>query len=250
MECRSVLQHSYAYGFFKFESLALKRQRHGKRAWNEKIAFEQLQSELEIITEQMSDIVARSHLRATQTQILFLTVGASERRNEFSNLIFTLLKEEKKQERNATSEARPRSSRNIVSAPIAGGAENIGAAAAGTFVVQGLANEDVGDDAQVEQQGTETVREALMASLEAFMANTEDPPTFVAHVDVNDDDNDDNDDENGNNGANEDFDGEEEEDDDDEEDDEQFNSWACSACTYMNTTGRFCAMCGTPPTGA
>ena len=55
LECRSVLQHSYPFSFFRYESLALKRHRHGKRLWNEKTTFEQMQSELEMITEQMSD---------------------------------------------------------------------------------------------------------------------------------------------------------------------------------------------------
>lgn len=261
LECRSVLQHSYAYSFFKFESLAFKRQRQGKRAWNEKTAFEQLQSELEIITEQMSDIVARSHLRATQTQILFLTVGASERRNEFSKLIFTLLREEKKREKSAASSAAkpPRSStpgwsRSLPAVPLATlGENNVRAAGTGTLVVQGLANGEAGDDdeTQTEQQlqATETVREALMASLEAFMANTDEHPTFVAHVDTGDDDDNEvgDDDETGISEANEVL---EEENDDDEDDEEEFNSWACSACTYMNTTGRHCAMCGTAPGGA
>lgn len=256
LECRSVLQHSYAYSFFKFESLAFKRQRQGKRAWNEKTAFEQLQSELEIITEQMSDIVARSHLRATQTQILFLTVGASERRNEFSNLIFTLMREEKKREQNAASSAAkaPRSSRSIGAIPITAiNVSNVPAVGTDTLVVQGLANGEADDENVTQvvnrQQATETVREALMASLEAFMANTDDHPTFVAHVDVDDDDNqaeENDDEENGIAVANGAFGGEQHDDDDGEE--EEFRRWACSACTYMNTTGRHCAMCGTPPT--
>lgn len=247
LECRSVLQHSYVYSFFKFESLAFKRQRHGKRAWNEKTAFEQLQSELEMITEQMSDIVARSHLRATQTQILFLTVGASERRNEISNLIFSLLKEEKRKQDTA-SDVKPRSIRNIASLlPIDDGvvsnspAAAAAAAAAGSLVVQGLANEDDGE-AQNDPQATETVREALMASLDEFLANTEDEPTFLAHIEVDEDD-----DEGGvimGGEASDEFD-----EDEDDADDEEFSSWACSACTYMNTRGRHCAMCGTPPDG-
>ena len=236
LECRSVLQHSYAYSFFKFESLAMKRMRHGKRLWNEKAAFEQMQSELETITEQMSDIVARNHLRATQTQILFLTVGASERRNEFCNLIFTLINEEKKRKQIAAS----RSAR--ASAQPAG--SNLANAATGALTIQGIAravegegNEEsnVGDgDAQTQQQAAqETVREALLASLEAFMANTGDQPSFVAHVDAEVEENIDDDDV--------------DEEDDEEEDSDDFGmSWACSACTYMNTTGRLCAMCGTP----
>ena len=65
-----------------------------------------------MITEQMSDIVARSHLRATQVQITFLTAGAAEKREEFTNLMFTILNEEKKELKNEkkstkiTSQAR------------------------------------------------------------------------------------------------------------------------------------------------
>ena len=205
----------------------MKRMRHGKRLWNEKTAFEQMQSELETITEQMSDIVARSHLRATQTQILFLTVGASERRNEFSNLIFTLINEEKKRKQAGVS----RAVRHI--APIASGSavQHGGhAPGTGTLVIQGLAgavrgegNDEVAERLR-QQQAQETVRGALIASLEAFMANTENQPTFVAHVDSETDGNSDADDDEGN----------------------RFSSWACSACTYMNATGRRCAMCGTP----
>jgi hypothetical protein len=63
------------------------------------MTFESLQSELETITEQMSDIVARSHLRATQYQISFLTAGAAEKRTEFSNLMFSILNEERREEK-------------------------------------------------------------------------------------------------------------------------------------------------------
>jgi hypothetical protein len=235
LECRSVLQHSYAFSFYKFQHLSSKKYRHVKRLWNEKAAFEQMQSELEIITEQMSDIVARSHLRATQTQILFLTVGASERRTEFSNLIFTLMNEEKKRKRDGTSDKKRRSTRATEAAPPASAVGNVGeleGMAGSTFVVQAIAPAaQVGDEGEGEDdterpqnEDQETVREALHASLEAFMANTDEQPTFVAHVDIDSD----------SDGL------------DGEDDEGRFNSWACSACTYMNSGGRHCAMCGTP----
>ena len=206
----------------------MKRIRQGKRLWNEKAAFEQMQSELEIITEQMSDIVARSHLRATQTQILFLTIGASERRNEFANLIFTLNNEEKKRKQFGSS----RASRNAALATAGSGIQYATSApAAGTFVVRGIANamqgegsDSVAERQRQQQQAHESVRDALLASLEAFMTNTESQPMFVARVDSETD---------GNSDA-------------DEDDGGQFRSWACSACTYMNSSGRRCAMCGTP----
>ena len=224
LECRSVLQHSYAYSFFKFESLALKRHRRGTRLHNEKAAFEQMQSELEMITEQMSDIVARSHLRATQTQILFLTAGASERRREFSNVIFTLMSEEWKRQKAAENKAGSGKTSPI---PLPARVDNN---------TEGIFNQaqpggDVAEMAspiqnQQQQRNHETVRDALLASLEAFMANSDEAPLFTARVD---------------NDAGENF------YEEDDEDDGQFGrSWACSACTYMNTTGRHCAMCGTP----
>jgi hypothetical protein len=227
LECRSVLQHSYAYSFFTFESLAMKRTRHGKRLAHEKSVFEQLQSELETITEQMSDIVARSHLRATQTQILFLTVGASGRRNEFANLIFTLAKKHQQvgtSERKRVSAAPPSAVPTAASARLV---QNI--SAPGSLLVQGIADgmldgveDGQGIDREALATAQDTVRDALLASLELFMANTADQPTFVAHIDTTDDD---------------------DLDDDDEE--MQFRSWACSACTYFNTSGRRCAICGT-----
>jgi Ariadne domain len=73
LECRSMLQHSYAFAFFRYKSLHPLRYRLVRRVNDEKKVFETVQSELEMLTEQMSNIVARSHLRATQTQIVFLT---------------------------------------------------------------------------------------------------------------------------------------------------------------------------------
>eukprot|EP00980_Cylindrotheca_fusiformis_P028728 scaffold22640_cov138-Cylindrotheca_fusiformis.AAC.9 len=83
LECRSALKYSYAYSFFR----------------KEKIVFEKYQSELEMITEQMSDVLARSHIRASQVQISFLTAGAAEKRVDFSNLMFSILHEERGKDR-------------------------------------------------------------------------------------------------------------------------------------------------------
>jgi ribosomal protein S13 len=68
---------------------------YGRR--KEKLNFERLQSELEVLTEQLSDIVARSHLRATQVQIAFLTKAAAEKRVEFTNTVFLIYRDEKKE---------------------------------------------------------------------------------------------------------------------------------------------------------
>ncbi|KAI2500350.1 hypothetical protein MHU86_14093 [Fragilaria crotonensis] len=76
LECRSLLQHSYAFAFFDIQLHHIRRDRFTKSKEREKLGFERLQSELEMLTEQLSDIVARKHLRATQTQIMFLTKNA------------------------------------------------------------------------------------------------------------------------------------------------------------------------------
>lgn len=50
-----------------------------------------------MMTEQLSDIVARAHLRATQTQIMFMTNEAAEKRRDFSSFMITVLNDERKQ---------------------------------------------------------------------------------------------------------------------------------------------------------
>jgi len=98
LECRSFLQHSYAFAFFRYPTLYyLRRNRIVKLRQREKATFEQFQAELEMLTEQTSDIVARKHLRATQTQIMFLTSEAAEKRRAFSSFIITVLDDERKE---------------------------------------------------------------------------------------------------------------------------------------------------------
>lgn len=99
LECRSVLQHSYAFSYFRYPSLYSGLMVSGRR--REKVTFERLQSELEMLTEQMSDIVARRHLRATQVQITFLTANAAEKRQDLSNLLFSILHDEEKESKKA-----------------------------------------------------------------------------------------------------------------------------------------------------
>jgi ankyrin repeat protein len=99
LECRSVLRHSYALSYFRYPTFSSSAYRmshlYGRR--KEKLNFERLQSELEVLTEQLSDIVARSHLRATQVQIAFLTKAAAEKRVEFTNTVFLIYRDEKKE---------------------------------------------------------------------------------------------------------------------------------------------------------
>jgi len=99
LECRSLLQYSYAFSFFRYKSTSSSyKYKLMRRRASEKLTFEQTQSELELMTEQISDVVARSHIRATQTQITFLTAVASGKRKEFSNVMINILLQERKEE--------------------------------------------------------------------------------------------------------------------------------------------------------
>jgi len=99
LECRSILQHSYAFAFFRYPTIPAfaRRTRSHKVRERERLAFEQIQSELEMITEQMSDICARRHLRASQIQIMYLTNSACEKRIHFQNLMLKLLQHQRKE---------------------------------------------------------------------------------------------------------------------------------------------------------
>jgi len=102
-ECRSTLRHSYGFSFYRYPSKSFSKTSlspptsylGNKR--KEKFRFERLQAELETLTEQMSDIVARSHIRASQVQITYLTSGAAEKRLELNNFIFQIYREEKRE---------------------------------------------------------------------------------------------------------------------------------------------------------
>lgn len=105
LECRSLLQHSYAFAFFRYPASESRRYRSraAKNKEREKLSFEHLQSELEMMTEQMSDIAARKHIRATQMQVIFLTKGACEKRSELSSFMMNVnrdMRKEAKEERN------------------------------------------------------------------------------------------------------------------------------------------------------
>lgn len=216
LECRSMLQHSYAFSYFRYNIIEVKRFRMVRKRLSEKVAFEQVQSELEMMTEQMSDVVARSHLRATQSQIKFLTVVASEKRKEFSNVMIGILVAEQQEEEEETEgsgkEKKSRSQRRL----IPGLLDDIVAVARDVPTLTGTPNE-------VDESSEETARplsqaednemeEAIRASLEAFVA-TMDHQEMV--------------------------------DESDRMMEELTSDWACSACTYMNSGGRRCAMCGT-----
>jgi hypothetical protein len=87
LECRSILQHSYVFGFLSYRSSQLTRQQS-----TQKVVFERIQSELELLTEQISDVVARTHIRASETQIVFLTKVSSGKRKELTNFMIDRLR--------------------------------------------------------------------------------------------------------------------------------------------------------------
>jgi hypothetical protein len=60
----------------------------------------------------MSDIVARSHIRATQIQITLLTVEAAQRRIEFYTVLFKVLREERNEKQREESDNNHRKHRN------------------------------------------------------------------------------------------------------------------------------------------
>lgn len=181
LECRSVLKHSYAFSFFRYPSMYNFRrfaQLNSRR--REKVTFERIQSELEMLTEQMSDIVARAHLRATQVQITFLTAHAAEKREDFSNLIFSILHEERKEAMFEEKVFAPTSSLTNQRFVLGRDDEN--------------SSDEEGD--RFRSSLTSMLARNLPLDLEEIGA----PP--VAQM------------------------------------------WECPACTYMNSSGRHCAMCG------
>ena len=94
LECRSVLKNSYIFAFYRF--LRSSDLSFTIRSRKEKIVFEVIQSDLEMITEHLSDIIGRKHLRATRRQIEFLTSVAAEKRQEFYHFVIRTLRDEKK----------------------------------------------------------------------------------------------------------------------------------------------------------
>jgi hypothetical protein len=166
------------------------------------MTFESLQSELEMITEQMSDIVARSHLRATQYQISFLTAGAAEKRAEFSDLMFSILNDEEREERATKTRSdsekvwTPMRKRGTMPRPTP--FDNVGRMV-GSDTTQTHAS----------PAGPDIMHDALRQSLDEFMSHSValDPSDGPRSDPV--------------------------------------TMWGCQACTYMNSDGRRCAMCGT-----
>jgi Ariadne domain len=157
VECRSLLRHSYAFSFFRYKSSSAKKYKLQKRHISEKLAFEQFQSELELMTEQISDVVARSHIRATRSQIRFLTAVTSEKRKEFSNVMINILLEEQKDaNRDKKKEMRGAATQ------LAGG---------GLDTIVGLASR-ANVDGLVSRTESDESDDAVRESLQEFLTNT------------------------------------------------------------------------------
>jgi Ariadne domain/Zn-finger in Ran binding protein and others len=97
LESRSMLQHSYAFSYLRYTTELRQGTTLGWKR-REKSEFERAQSELELLTEQISDVVARKHIRATQEQIVYLTKATAQKRNDFSNAMVSCLRAEAKEE--------------------------------------------------------------------------------------------------------------------------------------------------------
>ena len=223
LECRSMLQHSYAFSFYRYDFSTVKRYRYIKTRMSEKLAFEQIQSDLELLTEQMSDVVARSHLRANKAEIKFLTVAASEKRKEFSNAMISIHTAEKKEfdfyasPESKSQGKKKRRSRDKTIPGILGDAQNDA-----TVETPRLVTSDTATTLQTQETSTpqernleeDELEEAIRMSL-ADMAASGSADTVRGSMDAA------------------------------EYGYEQTRDWACSACTFVNSQGRHCAMCGT-----
>ena len=208
-ECRLVLQHSYAFAYFRYKG----KKRHLRKRLAEGLALEQMQSELEMLTEQMSDLVARKHIRATQSQIINLTLYAAQKRRDFSGFMMRVLAKEKKE----SHQAEERNSQSLSQ----GGTtvQSLGE----TTSITGIAGESTARP--VREMATDPIQislqhlqEATGNSLNAMLnANT----SYES-------------------GSNE-----EDEEEENEERTPPTESWACTACTFINATGLICEMCAT-----
>jgi len=240
LECRSLLQHSYAFAFFRypaFEDVRRSRSRAARRE-QEKQSFEHKQSQLEMMTEQMSDIVARKHIRATQMQVMFLTNGACEKRSELSSFMLTVLKDQRKEAKDDAErsklEKKKKTAVNRVPSEVlssAFGPYGFGfpqyhhprddipehlqslldtAQFARTASIPGVDSDDEDDDLIVSNRGRwgrsedDEVQQALQESMQAYLRGRSEASSSEP----------------------------------------RWESWSCSICTYMNGGGQRCAMCG------
>lgn len=221
LECRSLLKYSYAFAYHRYPKLIyMRHNRPVKLREREKMTFEQFQADLEIVTENLSDIVARRRLRATQTQIMFLTGGAAEKRRDFSLLMLTILNDEK---RANEARVRPPSPSDLGNDPFRQ-MENAGAGRLQhgrrtrlTFLPQGRMRTELFPET--------AVRAGLALPPEPFERYADvdeviEEAMRAAHFPVGDEAT----------ATNPEY--------------YRWTQWPCSVCTYMNTGGTRCAMCG------
>ena len=113
-QCRSILLQSYPYAYYRYAQLDLRQPGYRQKfryLHKEKKQFEKLQSELELLTEQMSDIVAGKYLRANQSQIQFLTLNSAEKRKDFTNFIVTTLTQDERDTKRSMLVVQPQEER-------------------------------------------------------------------------------------------------------------------------------------------
>lgn len=179
LECRSTLKYSYAFSYFRYPTFfQFRRIDELNNIRKEKALFEALQSELEIITEQMSDVVARSHMRASQNQITYLCAGAAEKRVEFANLMFYILNKDLKKSKKDKSHRRKRNLK---------------------LDQQSGDYYSSSDDEEEKRKQRSSNMDGVRSFLQSVSGFTQDQP----------------------------------------------ETWACHLCTFLNTGGRMCSMCGT-----
>jgi hypothetical protein len=210
LECRSILRHSYAFSYFRYPSSSSKEVpsvfgylHNSKR--KEKARFERTQLELEMLTEQMSDIVGRSHIRATQMQIKYLTVGAAEKRVDFTNFMFQIYREEKKEIDKQNKRQAEEGKKNHVS----------------------LSDSELAamDNVRALRREHDNILNAFSERIQRANQGMPGAQGLLGILDGGggDDDDDDDDDYHNANGP--------------------AQMWACSRCTFMNTGGNRCSVC-------
>eukprot|EP00592_Proboscia_alata_P000408 CAMPEP_0194369118 /NCGR_PEP_ID=MMETSP0174-20130528/17376_1 /TAXON_ID=216777 /ORGANISM="Proboscia alata, Strain PI-D3" /LENGTH=1950 /DNA_ID=CAMNT_0039145855 /DNA_START=160 /DNA_END=6012 /DNA_ORIENTATION=+ len=234
LECRAFLRHSYTFAYFRYptSSSAISRIIRSSKD-REQLSFEAEQSELEMITEQMSDIVARSHLRATQGQIIFLTHAAADKRRAMSNLIITILHEERRiaEKKDKFAKRRTPDSDNDTHSPIQSVSNDSSEPDHGLSVelremmarMAHVLDLDIGEDTDSENEHVGDDVEFLPENIgddfeQAVQASIRSHALDEAFLN---------------------------ESDDDEDAVHLLEEWVCPGCTYINRGGSRCAMCGT-----
>ena len=210
-ECRSILRHSYAFAYCRYPSSSARRSglSYLDGFHRERKLFQRLQYELETVTEQLSDIVARSHLRATQVQIQHLTARTADSRKALTFLVLNILNEEKMKEKMDEKSKGFTSDNGTIRPP---------SSALSDYLAQ---------QRRSERRSNETDNVGLVGradndldlAMNALRMNLDRRRRTAMNDDISSDDDD---------------------------DEAPTQMWRCPACTFMNNNGgRLCGMCGT-----